>query len=91
MLTAAEVKAHIVTKAMEDADFRGRVIAEPRAVLEEMGLRFPDGYNIHVHVESETDAHMVLGPRPELSMQELDLISAAHGSWVEFCQANNFC
>ena len=50
MQSEAEVKAHIAMKAAEDDDFRARLVADPRAALEEeIGLRFPDGYRLHVH------------------------------------------
>ncbi len=79
MQSEAQVKAHVAMKATEDDDFRARLIAEPRATVEaETGLRFPDGYRIHVHEESATDAHMVLPPRPELSQEQLDRIAAGH-------------
>ena len=79
MGSEAQVKAHIAMKATEDDDFRTRLVAEPRATIEkETGLRFPDGYRIHVHEESATDAHMVLPPRPELSKEQLDRIAGGH-------------
>ena len=75
MQSEAEVRAHIAMKAADD-DFRARLIAEPRATLEaETGLRFPDGYQLHVHEESATDAHLVLPPKPELSREQLDRIA----------------
>ena len=68
MQSEAEVKAHIAMKAAEDDEFRARLLADPRAALEEeTGLRLPDDYRLHVHEESATDAHMVLPPKPELS------------------------
>jgi hypothetical protein len=82
MQSEAEVKAHIVMKAAEDDDFRARLVADPRAALEaETGLRFPDGYRLHVHEESATDAHMVLPPKPELSRDQLNRIAGGgkHG------------
>ena len=46
-------------KAAEDDEFRARLVADPRAALEEeTGLRLPDDYRLHVHEESATDAHM---------------------------------
>ena len=76
MQSEAEVRAHIAMKAADDDDFRARLIAEPRATLEaETGLRFPDGYQLHVHEESATDAHLVLPPKPELSREQLDRIA----------------
>ena len=79
MQSEEQIKAHVAMKATEDDDFRGRLIADPRtAVEEETGLRFPDGYRVHVHEESATDAHLVLPPRPELSREQLDRIAGGH-------------
>ena len=86
MQSEAEVRAHIAMKAAEDDDFRTRLIADPRATVEEeIAMRFPDGYRLHVHEESATDAHLVLPPKPELSREQLDSIAAANGlisSWA---------
>ena len=80
MQSEVQVKAHIAMKAAEDDDFRARLIAAPKATVEEeIGLRFPDGYRIHVHEESATDGHMVLPPKPELSREQLERIAAGHG------------
>ena len=76
MQSEAQVKAHIAMKAAGDDDFRARLVADPRAAVEqETGLRFPEGYRIHVHEESATDGHMVLPPQPELSVEQLDRIT----------------
>ena len=75
----AEVKAHMAMKAAEDDDFRARLMADPRATVEdEAGIRFPDGYRIHVHVDTATDAHVVLPPKPALSREQLDHITGGH-------------
>ncbi len=80
MGSETQLRAHIAMKATEDDGFRARLIADPRATIEqETGLRFPDGYRIHVHEESATDAHMALPPRPELSKEQLDRIAAGCG------------
>ena len=63
-------------KAAEDDAFRARLIADPRATLEEeTGLRFPDDYRLHVREESATDAHLVLPPKPALSQEQLNRVS----------------
>ncbi len=83
MQTEAEVKAHIAMKAAEDDDFRARLVADPRATLEaETGLRLPDGYRLHVHEESATDAHVVLPATPELSREQLDHIAGGACTWL---------
>ena len=82
MRSEAEVRAHVTMKAAEDDDFRARLIAAPRATVEEeAGIRFPDGYRLHVHEETATDAHVVLPPKPELSREQLDRIAGAHHGW----------
>ena len=83
MQSEAEVKAHVAMKAAEDDEFRARLLADPRAALEEeTGLRLPDDYRLHVHEESATDAHMVLPPKPELSLEQLDRIAGGkNGLW----------
>ena len=79
MGSETQVRAHVAMKAAEDDDFRTRLIADPRATVEEeTGLRFPNDYRIHVHEESATDAHMVLPPRPELSKEQLDRIAGGN-------------
>ncbi len=79
MQSEAQVRTHVAMKAAEDDDFRTRLIADPRATVEEeVGLRFPDGYRIHVHEESATEAHVVLPPKPELSKEQLDRIAGGH-------------
>ena len=83
MQSEAEVKAHIAMKATEDDEFRARLVADLRATVEaETGLRFPDGYQLHVHEESATDAHMVLPPKPELSQQQLEQVAGGGCSWL---------
>ena len=82
MRSEAEVRAHVTMKAAEDDDFRARLIAAPRATVEEeAGIRFPDGYRLHVHEETATDAHVVLPPKPELSREQLDRIAGGHHGW----------
>ena len=82
MRSEAEMRAHIAMKAAEDDDFRTRLIADPRATVEEeIGMRFPDGYRLHVHEESAADAHLVLPPKPALSREQLDRITGGFGAF----------
>ena len=62
--------------------FRARLIADPRAAVEEAaGIRLPDDYRIHVHEESATDAHVVLPPKPALSREQMDRVAGGFGAF----------
>ena len=78
MTTATELKNRILSKADEDSDFRARLIADPRAAIStETGTALPDGFDVVVHEDSATTAHLVLPPSPKLT--EADLEKATGG------------
>ena len=78
MTTATELKNRILSKADEDSDFRARLIADPReAISAETGTALPDGFDVVVHEDSATTAHLVLTPSPKLT--EADLEKATGG------------
>ena len=65
MKTATELKTHILTKAAEDGEFRARLLTDPRAAISaETGVTIPEGFNVAVHEDSGTTAHLVLPPSP---------------------------
>ena len=62
------MKSQILSKADEDGDFRARLIADPKAATaSEIGTAIPDGFDIVVHEDSATAAHLVLPPSPKLT------------------------
>ena len=72
MTTATELKDRILSRADEDGDFRALLIADPKAAISaEIGANIPDGFNVAVHEDSATAAHLVLPPSPELTEAEL--------------------
>ena len=76
MTTATEMKDRILSKAEEDSDFRTRLIADPRAAISsEIGAAIPDGFDVAVHEDSATTAHLVLPPSPKLTEAELAQVS----------------
>ena len=76
MTTATELKTRILSKAEEDGDFRARLIADPRATIaSEVGTSIPDGFDVVVHEDSATTAHLVLPPSPKLSEAEMASIA----------------
>ena len=73
MTTATEMRDRILTRADEDDEFRARLIADPKAAISsETGATVPDGFDIVVHEESATMAHLVLPPSPKLTEAELE-------------------
>ena len=84
MKTATELRARILSRAGEDGDFRARLVADPKAaVADEVGVTVPEGFNVVVHEESATTAHLVLPPSPELTEADLAMAAGGHhtGLW----------
>ena len=76
MTTATEMKDRILSKADEDSEFRARLIADPKAAISaETGQTIPDGFDLVVHEDSATTAHLVLPPSPTLSETELEVVA----------------
>ena len=84
MTTATELKTRILNKAEEDGDFRDRLIADPKAAISaETGTTIPDGFDIQIHEDSATTAHLVLPPSPELTEAELATATGGHhDGWI---------
>ena len=76
MKSGAEMRDHILGKAADDAAFRTRLVADPKAVLiEELGVNLPDSFAISVHEDSSTHVNLVLPPNNELDPAALEEIS----------------
>ena len=73
MTTATELKTQILHKAAEDSEFRARLIANPKETISaETGQTIPDGFDVVVHEDSATTAHLVLPPSQQLTEAELE-------------------
>ena len=80
MTTATELKDRILNRAAEDDEFRARLIADPKAAISsEIGASVPDGFDVAVHEDSATAAHLVLPPSPVLTDAELAHVSGGVG------------
>ena len=80
MTTAAELKTRILTRASEDGDFRAQLIADPKAAItSEIGTAIPEGFDIVVHEDGATTAHLVLPPSPELTDAEMEEMAGGRG------------
>ena len=83
MTTAADMKDQILNRAAEDGDFRAHLIADPKAAISaELGKTIPEGFDIEVHEDGATTAHLVLPSSPELTEAELETV--AGGGYVNF-------
>ena len=73
MTTATEMRDRILSRAAEDGEFRARLILDPKAAISaEIGADIPDVFNVAVHEDSATTAHLVLPPSPALTEAELE-------------------
>ena len=76
METPNEMRMKIVGKAAEDADFRTRLLSDPKgAIGQELGVTMPASLSIEIHEESEATAHLVLPPDSKLSEGDLQAVS----------------
>ena len=74
METASEMRMKLVDRASEDADFRARLLSDPKgAVEEELGVSIPASMSVEVHEDDGTTAHLVLPPDSRLSEDELQM------------------
>ena len=87
MTTATELKDRILSRAAEDDNFRAHLIADPRATISaETGATIPDGFDVVVHEDSATTAHLVLPPSGQLSEAEMESVTGGVGyaDWNPF-------
>ena len=76
MDTPNEMRMKIVGKAAEDADFRTRLLSDPKgAIGQELGVTMPASLSIEIHEESDATAHLVLPPDSKLSEGDLQAVS----------------
>ena len=86
MKSGAEMRDHILGKATDDAAFRTRLVADPKAALnDEFDVELPDSFVISVHEDSSTHVNLVLPPNSELDVNELKAIIAAHNGVSGVC------
>ena len=79
MKTYVELRADVLDKAARDESFRARLLARPKAAVQEAtGLALPDSVSIEVHEESASTAHLVLSPSGALTDGDLQRIAAGH-------------
>ena len=76
METAQEMHAKIVGKAAADAEFRARLLSDPKGAIEqELGVTIPASLSIEVHEDSAETVHLTLPPDSKLSEDDLEQAS----------------
>ena len=76
METPKEMRMKIVSKATEDADFRARLLSDPKgAIGQELGITMPASLSIEIHEESGATTHLVLPPDSKLSADDLQAVA----------------
>ena len=68
----------IVAKAWADEVFRNRLLADPKSVLKENGIVFPEEIKVNISEDKEDEVNLTLPPKPDLSRGEEWLFS---GPW----------
>lgn len=78
VITASELRDHLIKQAGENDEFRARLLANPKAtVSEDYGFDLPENLNLYVHEEDATTAHLVLPRSKKLTEAELQAASGA--------------
>ena len=84
METPKEMREKVVERANGDADFRARLLADPKGVIEkELDVSLPKWLAVHVHEDSATSANLVLPPDGALSDEDLQEVAGGY-SWDDF-------
>ena len=80
--TVSEMRERLLAKATGDETFRARLLADPKAaVQDELGLAIPAGFTIKVHEEAADTSHLVLPPLASLDEAELALAAGGASIW----------
>ena len=82
IVTVGAMRERLLAKATEDETFRARLLADPKAaVQDELGLTVPAGFTIKVHEEAVDTSHLVLPPLAGLDEAELALVAGGADIW----------
>ena len=82
MQSLSEMRARIVDKASQDADFRAQLLRDPKETIgQELDISIPASLSIEVHEESPTTAHLVLPSDGKLGEGDLQAVAGGHAFW----------
>ena len=81
-MSVQEIRDDLVSKAAEDDDFRGRLVEDTHAVIEEKyGFEIPEGMNLVVVEDDASTIHLVLPRSSRLTDEELATASGGEFYW----------
>ena len=91
MKTAAEMRDEIARKAAEDPAMRERLVEDPKGTINEMfGIGIPEGFQVRVHEEDASTAHVVLPPPAKLDPSALEAAAGGFSSAPESMNVLNW-
>ena len=73
----AEEYAQVVTKTWQDEGFKRRLVADPRAVLQEYGIAVPDGQAVRVVENTAETVYVALPTKPAGALSDGQLARLA--------------
>jgi len=83
MTTAENPMQKIITRCWEDEEFKKRLMADPKKVLDGEGVNVPDGVSIRVMEDTEQVRTLIIPPAP--SHLDDDQLKGIAGGWVKRC------
>jgi hypothetical protein len=85
----AEMERRLVQRSLEDDSFRQRLLADPKAAVEqELATQLPEDVQVSVVEESQQTIYLVLpsasplGEGGELSDEELEVVAGGSNTWL---------
>ncbi|MGF1470898.1 MAG: NHLP leader peptide family RiPP precursor [Rubrobacteraceae bacterium] len=85
-----EMRRRMLQRSVEDEEFRQRLLADPRATIEqETGDRLPEELEIRCVEETPDTVYLVLPPNPQVSGRSNELsanqLESVAGGWWGSC------
>ncbi|WP_340021531.1 NHLP leader peptide family RiPP precursor [Paenibacillus sp. FSL K6-1096] len=79
-MSAEALKNQVIQKAWEDADFKQRLLADPKAALQEvLGISLPDSITLKTVEEGSNEFYLVIPPSPSAEVMKTRITPL--GSW----------
>jgi hypothetical protein len=74
--------AKVIAKAWVDEEFKKQLLADPKSVLKENGIDFPETIKVNMTESKKDELNLTLPPRPEgISGSAEDLLERIQPDW----------